>query len=208
MKNIWLLILMVGLFLTACGSADVVELPTGTPITLPTTAVTEITPTIAATKTAVSTIEPAEPAGILPMPPIDDDTESEREPIPLDQLVAADEPVIVYSKSGGFAGLEQEWRIYADGRIENEDGKLVGQAEPAEVTAVVMLADEAGFYELDDEYLDKNITCCDLITYTLTVTDGKQSQTVVTRDMSPRPPAFVIVNTAVEDLIYDNAITE
>ena len=117
------------------------------------------------------------------------------------------EPVIVYGKSGGFAGLVQEWNIYADGRIENSKGELVGQAEPEEVTAVLQTADEVEFYKLDGEYFDGD-ECCDLISYTLTITDGEQTKTVITRDNSPHPPAFEIVLTAVEDLIYDNAITE
>ena len=202
MKKVWLIGLLAGLFLTACGdmtlSQDTVQLsptdiplPEATPIELPTAV--SIPPTI------------DEPQSVITLPSVDG---VDIEPIDLIETVGTDEPVIVYSRSGGFAGLEQEWNIYADGRIENAEGKLVGQAEPAEVTAVVMLADEAGFYELDDEYLDKNVTCCDLITYTLTVTDGEQRKTIVTRDMSPHPPAFMVVKTAVEALIYDNAITE
>ena len=116
-------------------------------------------------------------------------------------------PAIVYGKSGGFAGLEQKWNIYANGRIENSEGVLVSQAEAAEVTAVLQTADEVEFYELDDEYLEGG-DCCDLITYTLTITDGEQTKTVVTRDNSPHPPAYEIILTAVDDLIYDNAITE
>ena len=179
MKNIWLIGLAV--FLTACGSVmfsqDAMQL--------------------SPTKTAVS-IPTTEPQGVLPIFPAEEIG---------DESIDLNEPAIVYGKSGGFAGLVQEWNIYADGRIENANGDLVGQAEPAEVTAVVMLADEGGFYELDDDYLEGD-ECCDLITYTLTVTDSEQAKTVSTRDNWPHPPAFVLVSTAVEDLIYNNAITE
>lgn len=196
MKKIGLLGLILGLFLVGCATEDLAESPTGTPITLPTEAADVV---VEETAVVIS-----ETQGIIVLPSADD--EEEIEPIDLTEAVGNDEAVIIYSKSGGFAGLEQEWRFYADGRVENSAGEFIGQVEPATITAVVMLADEVGFYELDDEYLDKNMTCCDLITYTLTVTDGEQSKTVVTRDMSPRPPAFVMISTSIDDLIYDNGI--
>jgi len=197
MKKIWLIGLLTGLFLTACGdetlSQDATQLPP-TDIPLP-----EATPIELPTAVSLETTETVQPTATLPIPSVDD---AEIETIDLTETVGTDEPVIVYSKSGGFAGLEQEWHIYADGRIEDAEGELVGQVEPAEVTAVVMLADEVDFYELDDQYLDKNMTCCDLITYTLTVTDGEQSHTVVTRDMSPHPPELDEMLRAVEELIH------
>jgi len=195
-RKIGLIGLIIGLLLVGCATENVGESLASTPITLPVDAADVVVEPPA--------IFAPESQRIITLP----STEEEMEPIDLTETVDNDDPVIIYSQSGGFAGLERVWNIYADGRIENSAGELVGMAEPEEITAVLLLADEVGFYELDDAYLDKNATCCDLITYTLTVTDGEQSKTVVTRDMSPRPPAFVMVSTSVEDLIYDNPITE
>ena len=180
-RKMGLIGLILGLLLVGCATENLAESLVSTPI---------ITPT----ETAVST---SEPQGIIAMPSTEEEIES----------VGNDEPVIIYSQTGGFAGLERVWNIYADGRIENGAGELVGMAEAEEITAVLTLADEVNFYELDDAYLNGD-DCCDLFTYTLTITHNEQVKTVTTRDNSPYPSNYEVVLTAVNDLIYDNPITE
>ena len=189
-------LLVLGLLLlTACGSADFF----GKEPVLPPTEIPVI-------------IDGGEIAGVFSM----DGGAGEMVETAVDALLSDEEmklfltaagtenPVIIYTKSGGVVGITFEWNIYADGRVE-KNGELVGTVHPAIIANLVLAADKAGFYETDDEYLD-NDPCCDLMTYTLTVTDGRQSHTVTTRDGAPYPPAYGAMVTAVEALIAQTSM--
>ena len=115
-----------------------------------------------------------------------------------DEPTLADEPIIIYGRSGGIAGRIEEWTIYPDGQIESRNGDTT-QTDPEEVSAIVTTAVADGFNDLDDEYMPRN-DCCDLITYTITI-DGK---TVTTMDGAIRPELLDDTITAVEDLIFDS----
>ena len=94
-----------------------------------------------------------------------------------DQGIAlSDDTVIVYGRSGGFAGLQQEWTIHADGRIDLPDGSQK-QVEVAKVKDLFATIQTANFQTLNESYLPED-DCCDLFTYTVTVQTGAKAQTV------------------------------
>ena len=101
-------------------------------------------------------------------------------------------PLIVYERSGGFAGRHDLFRIYADGRIVSEGGAMTGGGNalaPQQITSVVARIVEAGFFSLEDAYLPPN-KCCDLFTYKLTIMRDGKAKTVTTMDSAKQPPAL------------------
>lgn len=94
---------------------------------------------------------------------------------------------IVFRRSGGIAGLDEEWTIYSDGRITSGDGGA-WQIAPERVKALVKQIDEKGFFELKGRYLPLD-TCCDRFTYEVRVDEGDQANSVTTMDGAPDVPS-------------------
>lgn len=104
----------------------------------------------------------------------------------IDEPGAVSDTVIVYGRSGGFAGLQQEWTIYPDGRIDFPDGSQK-QVDPAQIQTLFDTIRTANFQSLNDSYLPKD-TCCDLFTYTVTVQTDSEKQTITTMDGASNVP--------------------
>ncbi|MCB0166980.1 MAG: hypothetical protein KDI79_22325 [Anaerolineae bacterium] len=115
----------------------------------------------------------------------------------------SDEPVIEFKRSGGFAGREDAFMIYADGRVET-NGQETGQIEAEAVEALVNQADAVGFFELDESYISKD-TCCDRFTYQLTLRHGDKENSVVTIDDAENMPAVLQSTLAAVDKLVSNA---
>jgi len=198
--------LFVGtLSLAACGAPASSQQQSGLPQATP----TAITESEVALPTATSTsllptpspeaIEPTSTSTlVLPIPtdseikavsPVATPTPSQAEPVRSasdklsGQLGGA---VITYQMSGGFAGITQQWAIYADGRITRSDGRE-WQITPAEVEQLLADIKAAGFFDLADNYMPLN-TCCDRFAYALTVNSDGQTKTVTTIDAAPNVP--------------------
>lgn len=93
--------------------------------------------------------------------------------------------VILFSRSGGFAGIVEEWTIYADGRIVSATGETAW-AQPDRVQEVIRKAESLGFFEMAHDYVPAD-TCCDRILYELTIRSGERVHTV--RVLEPAPDA-------------------
>ena len=107
---------------------------------------------------------------------------------------------IIFRRSGGFAGVDEEWVIYSDGRITSAEGGA-WQVAPERVEALVKQIDEAGFFELDGNYLPLD-TCCDRFTYQVSVSMGDKSNSVTTIDAAPGvPPELWQVIDAINTLL-------
>lgn len=151
----------------------------------------EMGETAAATETAVpaptETITPTDvPPGI--------ETRTPSEPSSLSDTV------IIYNRSGGFAGLQQEWTIYADGRIVLPDGSQK-QIDPTQVQAVFDTIATANFQSLKASYVPKD-TCCDRFTHVITVQTGSEAHTVTTIDQAPdEPAALTAVLQTINELV-------
>ncbi len=119
-------------------------------------------------------------------------------------------PIIVYERSGGYAGLTDRWEIYADGRITYDNGNnrvMEWQADPADVTQLHAEIIALDFFALESNYVPKN-ACCDLFTYSITVTDGTQTHTTTTVDQEPSTPdSFWVILDMVDTFIMANTAT-
>lgn len=101
--------------------------------------------------------------------------------------------VVEHERSGGFAGLEETWTVYGDGRVTYKQGE--GEAaearewtvEPEQVQALLSRAEELGFFKMEADYTPLD-TCCDRFTYKVTVNGASASNTVTTIDAAKEAP--------------------
>ncbi len=186
------------LALAACGVPATAPPREGTPVrTLQTEAPARTAPilpagggqaTPAATAPISSLPAPAVPKiTVTPSPgtPVSPRTEAVS-PIPGKLTEADGEAAIVYRRSGGFAGVSEQWTIYPDGRITASDGRA-WQVKPEQVEQLVDDIQTLGFFEMKGRYVPLN-TCCDRFTYEITVRTGGRVHTVVTIDAAPDAP--------------------
>ncbi len=97
--------------------------------------------------------------------------------------------LIILKRSGGFAGVDESWRISADGRILASDGKASQASTDAIRTAVEEL-ESLGFFDLSSSYMPLD-TCCDRFTYQLSVTaDGKSHAVTALEGAQETPDEF------------------
>lgn len=163
------------LLLTACG-------PAATPETVPTPP--PATPT---TDTAQTTSDSPLPPEATPVPPrAEPSTPVESEGTGKGRVAIGD-AVIIYQRSGGFAGVHEQWTVYPDGRITANDGRE-WQVAPERVKQLLADIEALGFFEMTGRYMPLN-TCCDRFTYEITVRSGDRVHTATTIDAAPNTPA-------------------
>ena len=120
-------------------------------------------------------------------------------PLKQDQIELGD-AVIIYSRSGGFAGLMEEWHIYADGRVESNNGSIQ-QVAPEQVARLLATAESSNFNGLQAAYLPRD-SCCDRFSYSITIHLDDVIKTVSTMDgVAKQPEALTVLLTAVNDLL-------
>jgi hypothetical protein len=92
------------------------------------------------------------------------------------------EPVIVFQRSGGFAGGAEQWSIYATGKITKRNGGELS-IDPAQVTALLDAIQAAGFYDLTQSSIKGAISNCkDCYTYQLTINGEGKANTLTFQD--------------------------
>jgi len=94
--------------------------------------------------------------------------------------------VVIFHQSGGFDGINQEWAIYADGRVVPKDGQN-WQATPEQVAQLLKEIEDLGYFNLNRTSLPRD-TCCDRFIYELTVTYGVKTQSLTTIDGDENAP--------------------
>lgn len=181
--NKWFAVLLTILLVAACspaqGSLPEIE-PTATGVL---ESVATETP-----KTAVEiteTVEPTETA-VAEQPQVDEtdggpDNDEQTKPGELPANAA-----LIFQRSGGFAGLDQQWIIYTDGRIDLPDGAQK-QVDAGQVQTLLDTIQAANFFEMNESYVPLD-NCCDRFTYSITVQMDGQSKTVTTIDDAPKQP--------------------
>jgi hypothetical protein len=180
MKQLTLLIVLLLLLATACSSSG------GEPTT------EDMTDRATPTETALEPVEPtATTASVGEMTETAAaSTPTEESAIVPESVATMTDPAIIFKRSGGIAGLEDEWIIYADGTVE---GGLAaeGSLSTEQITQILADAEANGFFDLKDEYIDKN-HCCDFFNYevTLNLPDGR-SHTDITAEQTPGMPPFL-----------------
>lgn len=165
------------LLLTACGPAATTE----TVATLPRAA----TPTPAQT-----TFDSPLPPEVTPLPPTaEPSTPAKLEDTDKGRAVMGD-AVIIYERSGGFAGIMQTYEIYADGRIVIRDGdtEIETRVSPSDVQTALIRIEELGFFDLPAPFGPVS-AFADRIVHTITVKRDGRPVTVRTVDGATDEPA-------------------
>jgi len=109
--------------------------------------------------------------------------------------------LIIFRQEGGFAGLDITWRIYNDGRIEQDD-EFIGELDQNALLLLMDKIDGSGFYDMDLEE-PENI-CCDFFTFTITVLDGDRANSITISEADPTmPPSLDEVIRLVLQMVND-----
>jgi hypothetical protein len=105
-------------------------------------------------------------------------------------------PLVVLQQEGGIAGATSELTVYRTGEATLAQDPAPGgiavrrwTIEPADFDAITALLGSAGFRALEPEYLPGD-TCCDRITYTITVPGATGDRTIRTMDAAQQPDAL------------------
>ena len=117
--------------------------------------------------------------------PISPQEDVERE---LPTVEIPEEAVIIYRRSGGFAGLDEEWMIYEDGTVNAKSGDHM-KVDPGQVSSLLETIDGLGFFELETSYMPKSL-CCDLFSYELVVHYKGVTMAVAAMDGADAPDHF------------------
>jgi hypothetical protein len=108
------------------------------------------------------------------------DESGSKAPPPLEKAI------LIYERSGGLAGLTELWVVYDDGRVATGDGREF-YVTPEEVAGIVSKAKALGFFDMANEYIPKN-TCCDRLSYSITIQGQHGMHTVETMDGTESAP--------------------
>lgn len=113
-----------------------------------------------------------------------------------------DDLVVVYERSGGLAGVSEQWSIYAGGKIVKKNGETI-TVDAAKVTDLLDAIDAAGFYDIKFSSSIGGLNSCkDCFSYTLTVTSNGQKNTITTFDGAKGlPDSFWAILKQVNDLV-------
>ena len=93
--------------------------------------------------------------------------------------------LIIFRQEGGFAGLDITWRIYNDGRIEQDD-EIIGELDQNALLLLMDKIDGSGFYDMD--LAEPENICCDFFTFTITVLDGDRANSITISEADPAMP--------------------
>jgi hypothetical protein len=112
------------------------------------------------------------------------------------------EPVIVFQRSGGFAGVSEQWSIYASGKISKQGGEDL-TVDPAKVTALMEALQTAGFYDMKASSGKTVLSNCkDCFTYQLTVTGAEKANTITFQEGAKDiPEAILNIMNQINDLV-------
>ena len=95
--------------------------------------------------------------------------------------------VIRFTRSGGFAGLDEEWVVTSDG-VVSLNGEAKATVTETQLDQLLVEVEGLGFFEMQNTYLPQD-TCCDKFSYTLTIVADGQKNTVSTIDAAEDAPA-------------------
>lgn len=118
-------------------------------------------------------------------------------------------PLLVYERSGGIAGVQQVYEIYADGHIVAKDDRQSAnttmRVDAESVKELVMAIERAGFFDLKESYLPLN-KCCDRMTHRITIYRDGKGKSVTTMDgVENLPEALVQVQAALATFLQKAA---
>ena len=113
------------------------------------------------------------------------------------QALLANGAVIVLQRSGGFAGVNDQWSFYPDGKIVKENLKQSNSSEnlsveAAQVTALLDALNAAGFFDMKSSPgLGGLSNCNDCFTYSLTATSNGKTNSISLQQSSTGSPSTI-----------------
>jgi hypothetical protein len=114
----------------------------------------------------------------------------------------AEDIVIKFTRSGGFAGLDETFLIYEDGRIVGANGEE-RHVTSEQIASVLQQIEAAGFFNLAESYLPRD-SCCDRFIYQITVQKDSQTSTVITIDGAEDQPEGLTMTLAVITMLLSS----
>lgn len=203
--HIFIITLAVSLALAACGriatsgpgvqvspSPQVASSPAATVATPSTATPLPRLPTSAATAaipgTAIPSIQPAPSATAIIQQPAE---ATPTETVPQISPRPAIDTVVIYHKSGGFAGISETMTVYSDGRVELiKRGAQTQQIQlqPAELASLKQLLSNSEFAAVQSPTMP---SMADAFNYEVTVpSPGGKDHIVKTSDGAQNPPVL------------------
>lgn len=150
--------------------------------------------------------EPTAEEALQPVTPaVDGDAESGDDGSGLQETVA-EKPVLTFEQRGGLMGIgpgERVWQFHADGYVEVSDGRS-WEMESTQIESLIDQVLAADFLSLDEDYVPED-TCCDRMTYVITLHAGGETHTVTTLDGAEMPQNLVDVLDALNGTVSDLA---
>jgi hypothetical protein len=93
---------------------------------------------------------------------------------------------MIFTRSGGFAGFDDTWTFYANGRV-TWNGEELSPQTPERINGVVTELEESGFFEMT--YITgPNDFCCDFFTYSLAAQTPEKQNFVSFSEGDPNLP--------------------
>jgi hypothetical protein len=111
---------------------------------------------------------------------------------------------VVFKRSGGLTGLNEQWTIFTNGRIETNT-TTTPQLSAEQVSQLLTSLESAGFFELDTTYLPDD-TCCDRYLYEITAVQDTTFHSVTTLENTPdMPEALQQSLRIIQNLLFANS---
>jgi len=108
--------------------------------------------------------------------------------------------VLVYKRSGGFAGVDESWTVYEDGRVVDASGKE-STVSISELADVIAQAQQAGFFD-QRLAVDRKSACADCFTYELEMSvDGQRNKVAFKDAQQDVPDAIWRLLASVQGLV-------
>ena len=115
----------------------------------------------------------------------------------------ASNTAVIFKRTGGIADLNEEWTIFADGRIETNSA-IKPQLSSEQVSQLLNSLESAGFFSLDNSYLPED-SCCDRFLYEVTAVNNTTYHTVTTLENTPdMPEALQQTVRLIQTTLFEN----
>lgn len=110
---------------------------------------------------------------------------------------------VIFKRSGGIAGLNEQWTIFTDGTVETNSATQPELSAEA-VEQLLNSLESGGFFELESSYLPDD-TCCDRFLYELTAVQDTSFHTVTTLEATPdMPEALQQALRLIQTALFEN----
>ncbi len=110
------------------------------------------------------------------------------------------EGAIDYSRTGGFVGIDERWRLFTDGRVVDAQGVEYALSE-IEIAGLFDEIEALGFYEWEvgPERLG---SCADCFTYTISSRyDGQSNQMTFVDAQADVPEGIWVILDRIQDMV-------